>query len=100
MMVTNSQVHLLIGSRWTFFKEYPSLKPHILFYSDGLAIWHSLSDTPILKSIMASGRPFEFDRVYILLRISLTETAHLFYIMVELSGMACQILGLQVIYDR
>ena len=24
----------------TFFTEYPSLKPHILFYSNGLAIRH------------------------------------------------------------
>ena len=30
---------------------YPSLKVHILFYSDGLAIWHSCADIGILKSI-------------------------------------------------
>ena len=45
MMVTNSQVQLLIGPSCTFFKEYPFLKPHILFYSNGLAIWHNLPDT-------------------------------------------------------
>ena len=27
-----------------FFRAYPPLKPHILFYSNGFAIWHSFSD--------------------------------------------------------
>ena len=26
------------------FRAYPYLKPHIWFYSGGLAIWHGLSD--------------------------------------------------------
>ena len=28
----------------TVFRVYPSLKPHILFYSNGLDIWHCLPD--------------------------------------------------------
>ena len=66
----------VIRIMWDIFREYPSLKPHILFYSNGLAIDTVFPIPPILKSIMASGRLFEFDRVDILQRISLTETAH------------------------
>ena len=34
---------------WKFFRAYPSLKPHILFYSNGLAIWHGLPDIRHIK---------------------------------------------------
>ena len=33
-----------------FFRVYPSLKPHILFYSDGLAIWHCFPDITHIQS--------------------------------------------------
>ena len=31
------------------FKAYPSLKPHILFYSNSLAIWHGFRDITYIK---------------------------------------------------
>ena len=34
----------LIRSSWTYFRDYPSLKPRILFCSNGLAIWRSFPD--------------------------------------------------------
>ena len=52
---------------------YPYLKPHILFYSNGLAIWHSLPDITHIN----------FDNgfksaILIFQCISLPETAHFF----------------------
>ena len=32
-----------------FFRTYHSLKPHILFYSNGLAIWHNCPDITHMK---------------------------------------------------
>ena len=29
---------------FSFFRAYPYLKPHIVFYSNDLAIWHGLPD--------------------------------------------------------
>ena len=60
---------------------YPSLKPHILFYSISLAIWHCLSDIRHIKGNY--GRKFgnfEFDRVGILRSIYLPETAQICFI--------------------
>ena len=31
------------------FRSYPYVKPHILFCSNGLAIWHGLSDIKHIK---------------------------------------------------
>ena len=36
-----------------FLRAYHSLKPHILFYSNGLAIWQSLPDIRNIKIIKA-----------------------------------------------
>ena len=42
-----------------FLYYYPYLKPHTLFFSNGLAIWHSFSDIMhLIKLIMADSRPF------------------------------------------
>ena len=38
------------------FRAYPSLKPHILFSSNGLAIWHGFPDITHLKNIAADSR--------------------------------------------
>ena len=61
---------------WEFFRAYPHLKPHILFYrpSNGLAMRHSVSDNMPIK--VDNGRHFEFDRVEICQGISLPEAAH------------------------
>ena len=40
---------LNVNSIKSFFKAYPSLKPHILLYSNGLAIWHGLPDISYIK---------------------------------------------------
>ena len=32
-----------------FFRAYPYSKPHILFYSNSLAIWHGLPDNGYIK---------------------------------------------------
>ena len=48
-------------------EAWPSLNSHILFYSNGLsisnsnglAVWHGLSDIRNIKLIMADGRPFK-----------------------------------------
>ena len=42
----------------TFFMVYPYLELHILFYSNGLAIWSSFQDITRIKKIMADNRPF------------------------------------------
>ena len=46
MYITDIRVNDGHKSSLTFFREYPSLKHHILFYSNGLAtcIWHSFPD--------------------------------------------------------
>ena len=41
-----------------FFRSYPSLKPHNLFYINGLDIWHFYQILGISKLIMAYSRPF------------------------------------------
>ena len=50
-----------------FYRSYPSLKPHVLFYSNVLAIRHALPAYP---------SHFEFDRVESFQGISLPATAH------------------------
>ena len=46
--------------KFTFLRAYPSLKPHILFYSrpNDLAIWHVCQILGILKLIIAESHPF------------------------------------------
>ena len=64
-----------------FFKPYPSLKPHIFFYSIGLVIWHCLPDIRHIKGNY--GRKFgnfEFDGVGIVQSIYLPETAQICFI--------------------
>ena len=34
---------------------YPSLKPHILYHSNGLAIWHGFPDNKHIKDNNANG---------------------------------------------
>ena len=48
-----------------FFRAYPTLKPHILFYSNGLATWYGFPVIHILRSIIAACWPFLFNRVEI-----------------------------------
>ena len=60
----------------TFFRPYPSLKLHILFYSNGLAIWKGFPDTCIRHIKVDSIIHFELDRVQIFQAISLHETAN------------------------
>ena len=55
--------NLLIGSGrrsaiLNFFTEYPYLKLHILFYSNGLAIWSGFQDITHIKKIMTNILPF------------------------------------------
>ena len=78
MYITDIKVsHILIRSSWHFSGHYPSLKPHILFYSNGLAIWHSFPDithTEVndgLKSAILNLTEFTFFKAY----GSLPETA-------------------------
>ena len=40
---------MLIMIKLKIFRAYPYLKPHILFCSNGLAIWHGLSDIRHIK---------------------------------------------------
>ena len=40
-----------------FFMVYPYLKMHILFYSNGLAIWSGFSGITHITKIMADNRP-------------------------------------------
>ena len=42
MMVASQQLFNLI--ELAFLRVYPSLKPHISFYSNHIAIWHSFPD--------------------------------------------------------
>ena len=37
--------------RVKFFRTYPSLKPHILYHSNGLAIWHGFPDNKHIINI-------------------------------------------------
>ena len=63
-----------------FFRAYRSLKPHILLYSNGLAIWHRFPDITHIKVINRLKLSiFEFDQVDISQGISLSETTNLFY---------------------
>ena len=41
-----------------FFMVYPYLELHILFYSNGLAIWSGFPDNTHIKKLMADNRPF------------------------------------------
>ena len=41
-----------------FFRVYPYLELHILFYSNGLAIWSGFPDITHIKKVMADNRPF------------------------------------------
>ena len=41
------------------FRAYPYLKPHISFCSNGLAIWHGLSDIRHIKVSYGDGRPIK-----------------------------------------
>ena len=58
---------------------YHSLKPHILFYGNFLAILYGLPDIrhTTVASIMAAFWPFEFDWITIVQGISLTENLHI-----------------------
>ena len=53
-----------------FLRSYPHLKPHILFYSNGPAIWHGLSDIRHIKvnygrqSTILNLIEFKFFRAY------------------------------------
>ena len=42
-----------------FSSAYLYLKPHIWFYSNGLAIWHGLQDIRHMKGNLAHGRLFK-----------------------------------------
>ena len=42
----------------TFFMAHRTLKPHILFYSNGLAIWHSFPDIIHIKVNNGRKSPF------------------------------------------
>ena len=74
----SSQVIFLIRSSWTFFRQYPSLKPHILFHSNGLAIWHSLPDITHIN-VNNSLKSAIMNLIEMFQAMSLSETAHLFY---------------------
>ena len=41
-----------------FFMVYPYLELHILFYSNGLAIWSGFPDIMHIKKLMADNRHF------------------------------------------
>ena len=41
-----------------FFMVYPYLELHILFYSNGLAIWSGFPDIRHIKKIIANNQPF------------------------------------------
>ena len=41
-----------------FFRVYSYLKPHILLYSNGQAIWHGLADIKHVKVNYGSCQPF------------------------------------------
>ena len=41
-----------------FFMVYPYLELHILFYSNGSAIWSGFPDITYIKKIIADNRPF------------------------------------------
>ena len=43
--VNSAIIHILMHS----VKPYPSLKPHLLFYSDSPAVWHCLPDIRHIK---------------------------------------------------
>ena len=43
-----------------YLRAYPSLKPQILFYINGLAIWHGLPDIKHIKGNY--GRPVKFHK--------------------------------------
>ena len=47
-----------IVSSWKLFMAYPYLKLHILFDSNGLAIWSGFPDITHIKKIIANNRPF------------------------------------------
>ena len=60
-------------NRFEIFQGISHLKPHILFScSDGLALWHGLSDITHIKT---QGH-FEFAQVEIFQSISLPKTTH------------------------
>ena len=42
-----------------FFMVYPYLELHILFYSNGPAIWSGFPDITNIKKIMADNQPFQ-----------------------------------------
>ena len=64
---------------------FPYLKPHILFNSNGLAIWHGF---PVITHIIVkSGHRFEFDQLKFFMRYS--------YVQVHILQVY-QILGLHV----
>ena len=44
--------------RLKFFMVYPYLELHILFYSNGLAIWSGFPDITHIKKLMADKRSF------------------------------------------
>ena len=52
------QVGLLNMIKLKFYMEYPYLKLHILFNSNGLAIWYGFPDITHITKIMAQNRPF------------------------------------------
>ena len=47
--VNDGKLAILNLLNQTFVRAYPSLKLHILFYSDGLAIWHGFPDIRDIK---------------------------------------------------
>ena len=46
-----------------FYRAYSSMKPHILFYRNGLAIWHGFPDITHIKN-NADNLPFWRDLVF------------------------------------
>ena len=65
--------------RVELFRSYPSIKQHILFYSNGVAIWHGLPDMRHPVQVYQSCLwqiicHFEFDQVEIFQSSTLIET--------------------------
>ena len=59
----------------TFFRAYPFLKPHILFYGDAPAIWHGFPDINYIK-VNNDRKSAIFNWVEFYQGISLPQTAH------------------------
>ena len=58
-----------------FFRSYPSLKRHILFYRNGLAIWHGFPDTTHIMDNNGHEH-FEYDEAENFQDIPLLEIAY------------------------